>query len=63
MQLNKGWMAGIEFFQDIPQTVSIELSFAFVLETYPPEEHIINEDDESSKLFGGAVQVESSCDP
>lgn len=51
IQLNKGWMAGIEFLEGIPQTVIIELSFAFVLETYPPEERIINEDDESNKLY------------
>ena len=35
----------------VPQGVSIELSFAFTLETYPPEEEIIAEEDESNKLY------------
>lgn len=51
IQLNKGWMSGITYFEGIPQAVAIELSFTFVLETYPPSENIINEDDESNALF------------
>ena len=50
-QLNGGWMSHVPFFAGLPSTVSIELSFAFQLETFPPEEQIISQTDESTKMF------------
>lgn len=50
-QINTAWLIKVEIFHGIPEQVAIELSFNFVLETFPPEEHIIGERDESTKLF------------
>ena len=50
-QINTAWLIKVEIFHGIPEQVAIELSFNFELETFPPEEHIIGERDESTKLF------------
>ena len=49
--INTAWLIKVEIFHGIPEQVAIELSFNFVLETFPPEEQIIGERDESTKLF------------
>ena len=50
-QINTAWLIRVEVFHGIPEQVAIEISFNFVLETFPPEELIIAERDESNKLF------------